>query len=412
MIKKFFILSVVLVVIFSLSCSRREDKRLDPINVAVIFSFGGLGDRSFNDSAYDGLKLAENQLGINYDYFVPDRYEEDVEKATEEIIMALEDYAVQGYDLIIAVGYEMSEPVFDVASNYPSVKFAVIDGELDIIPNNMVSIVFAEHEGSFLAGALAAFVSESNIIGFIGGADVPLIHKFEGGYKEGAKYVKNRIRDIEEGVYDDLESREVEIQPEGLIIPEIVNLIVQEKELHGYSSELTILTDYVGGFSNPDKAREIALKQVEAGADVIFHAAGGSGLGLFEVANEKGVYTIGVDANQNHEAPGYVIASMLKRIDVAVYDVIRDVQAGNFEGGLEKVFDLRRYGVGLTDLVHLDDDEIFAKDSGLITETELNAIEDVKKEVTRHHYNKMQVILGEFLGGNIIVPNWLEGRPE
>ncbi|HSN67949.1 MAG TPA: BMP family ABC transporter substrate-binding protein, partial [Thermoanaerobaculia bacterium] len=186
--------------------------------------------------------------------------------------------------------------------DYPEINFAIIDGVIDL--PNVASLVFKEHQGSYLVGLIAAHTTKTNVLGFIGGMDIPLIRKFKVGYAEGAKSVNPDIR---------------------------------------------VIDNYVGvtdaAWNNPGKGKELAVAQIGKGADVIFTAAGNSGLGAFDAAEQYGKLVIGVDSNQNWVKPGHVLTSMVKRIDNAVYQIIKEKVAGRFEGGVH-VYGLENDGVG------------------------------------------------------------------
>ena len=262
--------------------------------VGLVLSVGGLGDKSFNDSAYQGLMKAKNELGIEPIYGQPEQMSED-EKY-------LRQYAEQGMDLVIAVGFLMKDALEKVAPEFPQIRFAIIDAVVD--RPNVASLVFREHEGSFLVGAIAGLVTKTGKVGFVGGMDIPLIHKFEVGYTEGVKYVNPGAE---------------------------------------------VLVAYAGSgpeaFHDPVKGKSLALSQFDRGADVIFQAAGSTGNGVIDAAKERGLFAIGVDANQNDMAPGYVLTSMLKRVDVSVFQIARDVVEGRFKGG-PHVYGLEIDGVG------------------------------------------------------------------
>jgi basic membrane protein A len=273
-----------------------------PFHVGLVFDVGGLGDKSFNDLAYAGLVRAKNELGITYEYFEP------TQGSDREA--ALRMFAQGGADLIVGVGFLFTDDIRAVATDFPERKFVCIDYswvEGDPVPANLVGLKFREEEGSFLVGALAAMVSQSKVIGFVGGMDIPLIHKFEAGYRAGA---------------------------------------TQE------DPQLRVLVSYAGvtgeAFKNPAKGKELALAQYERGADVIFHASGSTGLGVFEAAREKGKLAIGVDADQAAEAPGHVLTSMVKCVDRVVFEEIQAAQTGRFQGGV-KILGLKDGGV---DYVH------------------------------------------------------------
>lgn len=253
-----------------------------PIKVALVLSVGGLGDKSFNDSAYQGLMKAKDQLGIGAVYGQPEQMSED-EKY-------LRQYAEQGFGVVIGVGFLMKDALDKVAGEFPQTHFAIIDAVVE--RPNVASLIFREHEGSFLVGAIAGLVTKTGKVGFVGGMDIPLIHKFEVGYTEGVKYV---------------------------------------------SPGAEVLVAYAGSgpeaFHDPVKGKSLALNQFDRGADVIFQAAGSTGNGVIDAAKERGLFAIGVDANQNYMAPGNVLTSMLKRVDVAVFQIVKDVVEGKFTGG-------------------------------------------------------------------------------
>ena len=242
----------------------------------------GKDDQSFNASAYRGGLKAEKELGIKLKTL-----EAKDANASESMLRSMTS---KKFDLMVAVGFSQAEPVMKVATGAPGSKFVIIDSEIK--SPNVTSVMFSEHEGSYLVGAMAAMKSKTGHIGFIGGMDIPLIRRFAMGYEAGAKSVN----------------------------PKIVVSVV-----------------YIGvtgdAFNNPPKAKELALLQHSQGADVIFHAAGGSGLGLFDAAEEKKFYAIGCDSNQNGVKPGWVLTSMVKSVDVAVFEAVKAAKAGTLPGG-------------------------------------------------------------------------------
>ena len=276
----------------------------DTIKVGLVFDIGGRGDRSFNDSAYQGIEWAAADFNIEHTELEPEQVED------REI--CLRNLAEIGCDLVIGVGFLFTDAITIVADEFPDTKFAIIDGFIPDKPN-LVSLIFKEHEGSFLVGMIAgmrAIEDVKDVVGFVGGMDIPLIHKFEAGYRAGVQYV---------------------------------------------FPECTIFSDYAGdtpaAFADPAKGKELALAQynnygVEGpGAWVIYHAAGLTGDGVFEAGKERKRYVIGVDSNQNYM--GYIeetgesfgLTSMLKQVDVTVYLTIKSVVEGTFTGGI-KVFGL------------------------------------------------------------------------
>ena len=253
------------------------------VHVGIVFDTGGKDDRSFNAAAWAGCRRAARELPIVL------RAAEPGDPASIE--PALRAFAERGYDLTIGVGFAQAPIVEEVARDYPRLDFAVIDG-VAAAPN-VASLVFKEQEGAYLVGMIAARVSKTGVLGFVGGMDIPLIHRFAVGYEEGARAAAPRVR-----------------------------------VLAGYAG----ITE--AAWNDPGRGKELAAAQVGQGADVIFAAAGNTGLGVFDAAEQYGVYVIGVDSNQNWIKPGHVLTSMVKRVDVAVYQVIADRVAGRFRGGV------------------------------------------------------------------------------
>ncbi len=274
------------------------------LKVGLAYDIGGRGDQSFNDAAAAGLDKAKSELGIETKEAEASNGEPD--SAKEERLRVL---ANAGYNPVIAVGFAYSASVAKVAKELPDTNFAIIDDEA-AVGDNIANLVFAEEQGSFLVGAAAALKSKSGNIGFVGGVDVPLIHKFEAGYEAGAKAVKSDIK-------------------------------VQVKYL-------TQPPDF-SGFGDPAKGKTAAAGMYDAGADVVYQAAGGSGGGVFEAAKAANAMAIGVDSDQYKTADpsvqSVIITSMLKKVDVAVYDFIKTVSEGNFTAGTVR-YDLEKDGVG------------------------------------------------------------------
>ena len=276
----------------------------DGATVGVVFDITGRGDRSFNDAAGAGLDQAIAELGITGLESTPTG---DGDRA--ERVQGLVD---EGAGLVVGVGFLFGDAITATATADPDTSFAIIDSVVDL--PNVASLVFAENEGSFLVGAAAALKSQTGTVGFIGGVENDLIKKFEAGYTAGAMAV----------------NPDIEV---------LVNYISQPPDF--------------SGFNDPAKGKEIAAGQYEAGADVVFHAAGGSGGGLFEAASEAGapgeVWAIGVDSDQyvtaTPETQPYILTSMLKKVDVATFETIKAFNDGSFAGGV-KVFNLASDGVG------------------------------------------------------------------
>ena len=287
----------------STSCRSRANAADDPskVRVGIVFDIGGKDDRSFNAAAFEGVKRAEKDFGIVL---------RDVEPGNPTSIEpAMRAFAERGFNLVIGVGFAQSPIMERVAKDYPNINFAIVDGVIPL--PNVASLVFKEHQGSYLVGMIAARTTRTGVIGFIGGMDIPLIHKFAVGYAEGARAVNPNIRVIE---------------------------------------------NYVGvtdaAWNNPGKGKELALSQIAKGADVIFTAAGNSGLGALDAVEQAGKrdgraerFVIGVDSNQNGVKPGFVLTSMVKRVDNAVYQIVQELVNGKFKGGFH-VYGLDKDGVG------------------------------------------------------------------
>ncbi|MDD2715996.1 MAG: BMP family ABC transporter substrate-binding protein [Candidatus Wallbacteria bacterium] len=261
--------------------------------VGLVTDIKGLGDRSFNDSSMEGITRAEKIFNFKASVLVP--------QTTGEIGEDLLRLAIGKCDLIVAAGYSMHDAVLKAAEQYPEIRFAIVDSVVNL--PNVCSIVFREEEGAYLAGMAAAYVSKTGKIGFVGGMDVPLIDKFRLGYSQGAFAVNPAVK---------------------------------------------ILSGYTGSYGEPVKGKEEAVRLYKGGADVIFSAAGLSGLGVISAAEESKFYAIGVDRDQDDLAPGSVLTSMVKRVDEAVYQVVKETYGGNFTPGVRR-YGLREGGVGLTD---------------------------------------------------------------
>src|SRR5215216_4619313 len=289
--------------LFTTSCDQRAEAKREGCNirVGIVFDIGGKNDRSFNAAAWEGGKRAQNELPICL---------YDVEPGNPTSIEpAMRAFAEKNFDLIIGIGFAQGPIMQKVAEDYPNIKFAIVDGVIfekdgKTPKSNVASLVFREHEGSYLVGMIAAAKSKTGVLGFLGGMDIPLIHKFETGYEEGARAVNPNIR---------------------------------------------VIQNYVGvtdaAWNNPGKGKELSVAQIGKGADVIFAAAGNSGLGAFDAAEQLGKFVIGVDSNQNWVKPGHVLTSMIKRIDNAVYQIVKDRVNGQFKPGVH-VYGLDNEGVG------------------------------------------------------------------
>ncbi|MGE5484719.1 MAG: BMP family ABC transporter substrate-binding protein [Ignavibacteriales bacterium] len=308
------------------------------LKVGLVFDVGGRGDKSFNDMAYAGLEKAGKEFAdkIETKYLEPSAGGEN----REQLLRLL---AEDKYDLIFGVGFLFTDHIAKVAKDYPNVKFGLIDGFVDGLKadSNVSCLLFQEQEGSFLVGAAAALKSKTNKVGYVGGMKIPLIEKFEMGYLAGAKYANPKV---------------------------------------------TWKSEYIGttgdAFKDPVKGKELANAQMDWGADVIYHASGASGIGVIEAVASKKKLAIGVDADQTltakPEQQPYILTSMLKRVDVSVYDTIKALVDNKFEGGY-KVFGLAQDGVGY-------------------------AVNDVNKDMLKDIEPKLEDIKKKIIAGEIKVP--------
>ena len=261
---------------------------------AFVFDMGGKFDKSFNEAAYNGAEKFKKETGIAYREF-------EVTNVVQRE-QALRNMARRGATVVVAMGFAQATAVENVAKEFPETKFTLIDAVVDL--PNVQSVIFKEHEGSFLVGMIAAMASKTGKVGFVGGMDIPLIRKFALGYVEGAKYVNPQIEVFQ---------------------------------------NMTGTTP--AAWNDPTKGGELARSQFDRGADVVYAAAGGTGTGVYQAAKDSGKFAIGVDSNQNYIHPGTMLTSMVKRVDVAVYDAFATAKAGTWKGGM-KVLGLAEDGVG------------------------------------------------------------------
>jgi basic membrane protein A len=260
---------------------------------AVVFDMGGKFDKSFNEAAFRGMEQWKKETGSNYLDF-----EISNESQREQAIRRM---AERGASPIIGIGFGQASSIEKVAKEFPKLQFAIIDMVVDL--PNVQSVVFKEQEGSFLVGVMAAQASKTGKVGFVGGMDIPLIRKFQCGYEQGAKYANPKV------------------------------------EVYGNMTGTT-----GAAWNDPARGGELAKAQFAKGADVVFAAAGGTGTGVYQAAKDSGKLAIGVDSNQNHLQPGTMLTSMLKRVDVAVYNVAKGHKPGLSvlglkEGGVDYAMD-------------------------------------------------------------------------
>jgi basic membrane protein A len=299
------LLLLAVAAVLAAGCARKAEQPAaanaadSTLKVGLVFDVGGRGDKSFNDAAYAGLERAQKELGVPFTTL------ETGEGSDREAQMR--QLAAGGAQLVFGVGFLFSDDIYGLAQEFPKVKFACVDytvKEGQTLPANLQALEFKEHEGSFLVGALAALLSKTGKVGFVGGMEIPLIKKFEAGYRAG------------------------------------VQAVAPQDE---------VVVKYAGttgtAFKDPTKGKELGLAEYNQGADIIFHASGSTGLGVFEAAREKGKLAIGVDADQYAEAPGFVLTSMVKHVENAVFQSIADLKADRWQGGIREL-GLKEDGVG------------------------------------------------------------------
>lgn len=301
---------------------------------AILYDLGGKFDKSFNENAFNGMDRFRKETGAKVFEFETSR------EAERE--QALGTFARLGASPIVVVGFAWSVPLAKIAPQYPNAKFVIIDSAVDA--PNVQSIEFAYHEGSFVVGALAALKAKSNTIGFVGGMDIPIIRSFECGYESGAKYINADIKVI--------------------------------KNMTGTTPS---------AWSDPARARELALNQFDQGADVVFGAAGGSTMGVLQAAADTKKLAIGVGTNQNGLHPGNILTSATSYIDEAVYQSLKESQAGSWKSGT-KILGVKEKGVGWS----VDDNN-----KPLVTDEEIEKVEQVMADIG---------------SGEIKVPNYLEAN--
>ncbi len=328
-LKKMTILLLLVIVALTpaYSSGKQESESSGPekFKAALITSSGGLGDRSFNDAAWIGFQRARDELGVEIKVLEP--------TSVVEYESSLSLMADLGYNLVVGIGFDMKDAMTIVSKKYKDTQFATVNVAIDA--SNVSTAQFKDHEGSFLAGALAAMMTETGIIGFVGGVDAPPIRRFEMGYIGGAEYINSNIK---------------------------------------------VLSTFVGSFGDPGKGKESALSMYAQNADIVFQVAGKTGEGVLAAAKEVDKFAIGVDQDQDYIAPGNVLTSMVKRVDVAMYDFIKASVNGSLSSGIH-TYGLKEEGVGLSEMKYTKD---------IIPGEYLKTIEKLRKQI---------------ISGEIIVPD-------
>ncbi|NLW41369.1 MAG: BMP family ABC transporter substrate-binding protein [Tissierellia bacterium] len=257
----------------------------EALKVAMVTDEGGVHDQSFNQSAWEGLQRAEEELGVEVSY---QESQQDADFAPN-----FETLLDAGNDLIWGIGFKLADAVLDAALANPDQKYAIVDHSYgDDTPDNVVGVMFMQEQPSFLVGYIAGKMTETNKVGFVGGIAGDIIWAFDYGYQAGVQYAA-----------------------------------------HELGKEIEILNQYAESFSDVAKGKAIAQQMYQQGADIVFHAAGDVGTGVIEAAKEQGKWAIGVDRDQNYLAPDNVLTSAMKRVDVGVYNVVKDLVEGKFPGG-------------------------------------------------------------------------------
>ena len=300
----------------------------------MVTSESGLGDKSFNDMMNEGMKKAVADFGIDYVVIQP--------RSISEFQSTLARAAGQGFDFIVGSSFDMIKPMQTVAKAFPNQKFGLVDVGPDPIAPNVVSSVTKDWEGSFLVGAIAAKTTKTGTIGFVGGKDIPIIHRFYIGYYYGAKMADPKVN---------------------------------------------VLETYSGTFTDPAAGKEYTLGLISQKSDINFAVAGATSAGVIDAAKTTKTFAIGVDSDQNYLAPGFVLTSMVKRVDTQAYDMIKSVVDGKFEGGKVLYYGLKEGGVAAA---------MDQYNKGLIAPDVLKMVDDLKAKV---------------ISGEIVVPNYFDLKP-
>jgi basic membrane protein A len=331
----------MLVLVALTGCGGGGGKSGEGIKVALVIS--QLGDRSFLDSAARGLEMAKAEF--------PDIETKIIENQdVGEQQLAARAMAEEGYDLVITVGFGSADWTSEIAQEYPDTHFAIVDASLSDADGNELpngtGLNFREDQGSFTVGMVAAMLTKTGKVGYIGGMDVPLLRRFELGFIQGVKYADPSVE---------------------------------------------VVSGWVGAFNDPTKGKELALTQYEEGADIIFAAAGKSGEGVLAASAERGLYSMGVDSDQCYIEPGNVICSMMKMVDKAVFDTIKALNDGTLEGGT-RVYGLEEDAVGLCYLYELDSEFLDNGPADMTAKLKNEIIPEVKKAVEKIKSGEMCVV--------------------
>ncbi len=315
-------------------CSSKPKQEQSNLSIGIVLGEGSVNDQSFNQSTWEGLQKAKDELGVNVKYLES--------KQESDYLQNIETLIDQETDLIIGVGYQLKDSIENAAKNYPDQKFAIMDETYENIPENVVPVTFKEEEAAYLTGIIAAKMSESKVVGFIGGLPAPSVVKYQYGFKYGVTTTDTDVK---------------------------------------------ILEQFANTFTDQAKGKSIAKQMFGSNADIILAAAGDTGVGSIEAAKENNKFAIGVDRDQNYLAEKNVITSALKKLNVASYDLAKDLVDGKFEGGKGKVYGLKEGGVGLSE----DTSKHVPKDVLDFVETQKEKVlkGEIKVPKTEEEYNKI-----------------------
>lgn len=288
--------SVVLSASLLTGCSSKKEESADKLSVGIVLGEGSINDQSFNQSTWEGLKKAEKDFGIHVKYLES--------KQESDYIQNIETLVDEDMDLIIGVGYQLKDSIKDAAGSYPDQKFALMDETYDKIPENVVPVTFKEQEAAYLAGVISANMTKTKSVGFIGGLPAPGVVKYQYGFKYGVESANKDVKVSEQ---------------------------------------------YANSFSDQAKGKSIAKQMYAGNVDLILSAAGDAGTGAIEAAKENNKLAIGADRDQSDLAPENVITSAIKKLNVASYDLAKELVEGKYKGGVEKVYGLKEGAVGMAD---------------------------------------------------------------
>lgn len=328
-------MSSVLTLGLMTGCSSKTEKKSDAPTIGIVLGEGSINDQSFNQATWEGLEKAEKELGIKRLYLESQQ--------DSDYVSNVEQFVDQDVDLIIGVGFQLKGTIEEMAKAYPEQQFAILDETYEAIPENVTTVTFREQEGAYLAGVLAGKVSESKKVGFIGGIEAaPAIQKYHYGYKAGAESV--------EGV--------------------------------------TVLDQYANTFSDAAKGKAIANQMISQGSDIVFSAAGATGVGAIEACKEGKKKAIGVDIDQNYIAPDTVISSAVKKMNVASFNLAKNLVEGNLKGGENLSYGIKEDGIALSEKTSEFVSKEVMDEIKVISDKIVNG--EIKIPINKAEYNSMK----------------------